>query len=280
MKKILYYIIIILIIIILALIYSRFIGTTGFTVHEHIIKSNKIADSYDGIKILHFSDIHYKKIVNKERIKEIIKEINKLKPDIVLFTGDLVDNKSNLSNKDINFLIRELSKIQSTYGNYSIIGDNDYNKLEIVKNIFIQSNFNLLENENSIIFNENNDKLFIGGISTSTYKKANINKVMNNINDNNYKIIMIHEGDYIDKILDKHKDIDLIVAGHSINGSINIIGIKNILTPNGSKKYYKPYYKVNNTNIYVSNGIGVNNINFRLNNTPSINLYRIKKQPQ
>ena len=48
-----------------------------------------------------------------------------------------------------------------------------------------------------------------------------------------------------------------------------------LLTPKGAKKYYRPYYKVNNTDIYISNGIGLNNLNFRLFNHPSINFYRI-----
>ena len=44
---------------------------------------------------------------------------------------------------------------------------------------------------------------------------------------------------------------------------MNILGIKNMLLPKDAKKYYKPYYKINNTDIYISNGIGVDKVNFR-----------------
>ena len=81
----------------------------------------------------------------------------------------------------------------------------------------------------------------------------------------------------IDKVLEKYPNTSLILSGHSINGSINIPLLKNGLLPDGAKKYYKPYYKINNTDIYISNGIGVNNINFRLFNSPSFNLYRLKR---
>ena len=100
-----------------------------------------------------------------------------------------------------------------------------------------------------------------------------------NIEDDSlYKIILVHEPDMIDKILDKYPNTGLILAGHSMNGSVNIPGIKNVLLPEGALEYYKPYYEVNNTKIYISNGIGVNNINFRLFNSPSFNLYRFNKQ--
>ena len=81
-----------------------------------------------------------------------------------------------------------------------------------------------------------------------------------------------HEPDAIKEILENEKTSNLILAGHSINGSINIPGIKNLLLPNGAKKIKSSELK--NKSVYISNGIGVNNINFRLFNTPSINLYR------
>ena len=93
-----------------------------------------------------------------------------------------------------------------------------------------------------------------------------------------YQIALIHEPDMINKIKEKLPTTSLILAGHSINGSINIPGIKNTLLPEGAKNYYNPYYELDNTRIYISNGIGVNNVNFRLFNTPSFNLYRLNKK--
>lgn len=280
MKKILYSILAILIIIFLILIYARFIGTIGLNTNEISYQTEYISESYNGLKIVHFTDLHYKKVITEKRVEELIKEINKIKPDLILFTGDLLDKDYKINNKDITFLIKQLSNLNSTYGNFAILGDNDYGKEETIKNIYIQSNFTLLENDYSIIYNENNDKIFIGGLSTSTYEEADINKVMtyfSNNQDINFKIIMLHEPDYIDTILNNYNNINLILAGHSINGSINIPLIKYFLSPNGAKKYYQPYYKKSNTDIYISNGIGLNNLNFRLFNHPSINFYRFTK---
>lgn len=280
MKKFLYLILILLGFLFAILIYARFFGIIGLNTKEISYRTEYIDDGYDGLKIVHFSDLHYKKVITEKRVKDLVKEIRKIKPDIVLFTGDLLDNDYKITSNDIKFLISELSKIESTYGNFAILGDNDYLKTDTVKNIYIQSNFTLLENNFSVIYNEDNNKIFIGGVSTYNYEEADIDKVMSYFKGNPdiFKIIMVHEGDYIDSILNKYNNINLIVAGHSVGGSINIPVIRYFLIPEGAKNYYKSHYKKNNTDIYVSNGIGLNDINFRLFNHPSINFYRINKE--
>lgn len=276
MKKFLISIVIALIVIFGLLLYSRFIGVNGLNTNEIAINTS-INPSYDGLKVVHFSDLHYKKVITEKRVKELVEEINKIDADIVIFTGDLLDYDYELTNKDINFLIEQLSSINTKYGAFAVMGDNDYSNEEVVKNIYIQSNFTLLKNQSNIVYNENNDKIYIGGIDSYVKGKANINALTEH-NDIPYKIILVHEPDYIDDILNVIPDVNLILSGHSINGSINVIGIKNLLLPNGASKYYKPYYKLNSTDIYISNGIGVNNVNFRLFNTPSINFYRFNSK--
>lgn len=275
MKKILYFILGSLVFIFIVLLYSRFIGTTSLNINEIVINTN-IEESYDGLKIIHFTDLHYKKIITEDRVKRLIKEINRTNPDLILFTGDLLDNLYEMTNTDTNFLIKEFSKLEAKYGKYAILGDQDYKEKEIVTNIYIQSDFIILNNTSTIIYNENNDKINLVGMGSYLENDFNIDNL--NITDNNlYKIILIHEPDMIDKIKERYPDPSLILAGHSINGSVNIPGIKKVLLPDGAIKYYDTYYKLDNTDIYISNGIGVNNLNFRLFNTPSFNLYRLNK---
>lgn len=274
MKKILYFILGSLIFIFIILIYSRFIGTTSLKVNEILINTN-IKESYDGLKIVHFTDLHYKKIITEERVKELVKEINKTNPEIIVFTGDLLDDLYKMTNQDIKFLIKELSKLKTKYGKYAILGDQDYKQKEIVSNIYIQSDFKILNNNYTIVFNDKNDKINLIGLGSSLKKDFNIDNIELN-NPDDYTIILTHEPDTIDKFIMKYSTPPLILSGHSINGSINIPIIKKALLPKGALNYYEEYYKINNTDIYISNGIGVNNLNFRLFNKPSFNLYRLK----
>lgn len=272
MKKFLISIILVLVVIFGILIYSRFIGVRGLDTKEIVINTN-ISEGYDGLKIVHFSDLHYKKVITEKRVKELVSEINKINPDMVMFTGDLLDKDYTVTNSDINFLIEQLSSIKTKYGIFAVMGDNDYSNEEVVNNIYIQSDVTLLKNTSTIIYNENNEKIYIGGLDSFNKNKADIN-ILDGYNEIDYKMILVHEGDYVDNVISKINDVDMILSGHSMNGSVNVLGIKNMLLPSGSKKYYKPYYKINDTDIYISNGIGVDKVNFRLFNTPSINFYR------
>ena len=92
---------------------------------------------------------------------------------------------------------------------------------------------------------------------------------------NNYKIALIHEPDAIDNILDKN--YNLVLSGHSHGGQVRIPFVGPISTVNGAKKYYEEYYRVNDTNLYVSYGLGNTKYNLRYFNRPSFNLYRLYK---
>ena len=280
MKKIIRFLLILLLIILLLVIYARYEGTNGLITKEYKIETADISNSFDGIKIVHFSDLHYKRIINKDRTKEIVDEINLINPDIVIFTGDLIDKDFDVSDEDIEDLTLLLNNINSKYGKYAIIGNHDYVRDDdILNDIYNNSGFVLLKNSYDVIYGDNNDKLFIGGVDTYSYDKADIDKTMEYFEDNediDYKIILVHEPDYIDTITSKY-NVNLVLAGHSHNGQINIPFIKEMFLPYGSNKYYENYYIVNDTPLYVSSGIGESRINFRLFNRPSINFYRINK---
>ena len=261
MKKFIRFLLILFLLIALVVIYARYGGTEGLKTKEYTIETKDIATTFDGMKIVHFSDLHYLRVTNKDKLKQIVEEIN-------------------LINTDKDDLIEELNNIKSKYGKYAIIGNHDHVKdIDLLKDIYTNSGFILLQNSYDIIYGKDNDKLFIGGVDTYSYNESDIDKLMNYFTDNediSYKIILTHEPDYTDIILSKYK-VNLVLAGHSHNGQINIPYVKKLFLPYGSKKYYENYYKVNDTDLYVSSGIGESRINFRLFNKPSINFYRINK---
>ena len=269
----------IIIILIFTIIYAKFIGTYGLITKEYPIYSSNITNDYDGLKIVHFSDLHYKRNITNKKVDEIIEEINLINPDIVVFTGDLIDEDYDITKNDIKYLKKALKKINSKYGKYTIFGNHDYQHIDTIKEIYDESEFTYLDNSYDIIYSKNKEKLFIGGISSVIKKENKLESFIDILKDNsiNYKIFLIHEPDIIDNIL-KEYNIDLILAGHSHNGQIRLPIIGAVYTPEYAKKYYDEYYKINNTDLYISSGIGVSKIDFRLFNHPSINFYRIYKE--
>ena len=279
MKKLIKFLIILIIIIVLVIIYARYIGTKGLKVHEYKVESSTISEAYHGLKIVHLSDIHYGSTVLEKELSNIVDKVNLLKPDIVVLTGDLIDNRLSYD-KDI--IVKYLSKINVNIGKYAINGNHDV--LEDYKNILNESNFIYLDNTYELIYNDIKP-IIISGISSSlgeddiSYKVKSYEEYMNNLPEEDkplYSILLIHEPDYIDKI--NVDNYDLILAGHSHGGQVKIPIITKWFLPDGSKKYYEKYYKVNNTDLYINSGIGTSKYKFRLFDKPSINFYRITQK--
>lgn len=260
----------ILIFILLLFICLRFIGTKGLIIKEYKVVNKNIDTSFYGFKIVHFSDLHYGMSVDEKVLSNLVDKINKTKPDIVVFTGDLIDKKKNYTEGDTKLLTKYLSKIKSSYGNYYVNGDDDEN-INSFDSIMVNSNFKSLNNNYEVITSEKNKKILISGISTN----ANI-KIFNDIfkdDDYSYKIIMMHYPDNYD-LISKY-NFDLVLSGHSHNGQVRLPYIGALVKMNNSKEYYDPYYKINDTDMYISGGIGNSKVNLRLFNTPSFNLYRL-----
>ena len=280
MNKWLKFSIIFILIIIFIVLYARFIGTMGFNTKEYTLYENDLPGGFDGIKVVHFSDLHFNRAISRSKVDSIVSEINLINADLVLFTGDLIDRDMNLTNEDYSYLTKAFSKINAKYGKYAVLGNHDYHQYDNVLKVFTDSGFKYLENSYDIVYNNKNQKIFIGGVGNVSYNLDDVDKMMeffNNENDVNYKIILVHEPDISDSIVDNYT-VNLILAGHSHNGQVRLPIIGAIYTPPGAKKYYDEHYMIDDTNLYISSGIGVSSVNYRLWNRPSINFYRINKR--
>lgn len=250
-----------------------FINSHGFKVNEIALYEN-ISDKYNGLKIVQISDIYYGNNVNKDDLKKIVKNINLIKPDIVFFTGDLMYK----DNKDSTDVANILSKINTELGKYYITGDNDYND-DTVNDILNKSGFNSLDNKYELIYKDK-DPILISGISTKK-DKTNIEDKLKDTyeylnNNSNYSILIMHEPNIIDKI--EYEKFNLILAGHTKGGVVRIPLLGGIILPEDNYLYGKDYYKKKDTKIYISNGLGNDEVNFRLLNKPSFNFFRLRKK--
>lgn len=261
------------------LLYSRFIATSGLNVKEYKVVNDKITDEYHGLKIVHLSDIHFGSTITENDLDHLVNKVNELNPDIVVITGDIIDERISY---DKNILINYLKQIQSKLGKFAISGNHDL-PLDDFNSIVEESGFTNLDNTYKLIYANSSKPIIISGISSNYSDSSNIgtktaefDSYIANLTDDIkpiYSILLIHEPDFIDSLnIDNY---DLILAGHSHGGQVKLPLIKKLYTPYGAKKYYDEYYKVNQTDLYISSGLGTSKLKFRLFNRPSINFYRI-----
>jgi predicted MPP superfamily phosphohydrolase len=283
LKKRYKFIIAIVLLISILLLWSRYISTSGLVIREYKVVNNNLPTSFEGMKIVHFTDVHYGRTVGKNELDYFVSEVNALKPDLIFFTGDLIDKDTKLTSKIKNDIINSLSKLNASIGKYAISGNHDIDNKEY-KNILNGSGFNNLNNNFDIIYSKGYESIFVAGLESEVKGHPNTNTIDDFINakdesGNNtnivptYKILLLHTPDTINKL--KNYDFNLVLAGHSHNGQVRLPFIGAVITPLGSKKYHDAYYKINNTDLYISGGLGTSTISFRFLNKPSFNFYRL-----
>lgn len=281
-KKIIMCLLIFILIICSILLYSRYISTKGLVIREYKVVNEKITDNFHGLKIVHISDIHYGTTIHKKELTNVVNKINSLHPDIVVLTGDLLDENIELPENYETEIIEILSKIETSIGKYAITGNHDY-KFKNYNTIIEQSGFINLNDNYDQIYKNGNNYILISGMSTNIHSDKTIEEkletttnLLNNIpeeeRNNIYKILLVHEPDVIDNI---NINFDLVLAGHSHNGQVRLPFIGAIKKVQLAEKYYDEHYTINNTELYISGGIGTSTIKFRFFNKPSINFYRI-----
>jgi predicted MPP superfamily phosphohydrolase len=162
-------------------------------------------------------------------------------------------------------MMKYFNDINASIGKYAIKGEEDF---ENFKEIFDNSNFIILDNTIEKIYYKSS---VIDLIALSdNYTKETVQK-----NDDNYSITIVHKPDLAERIITDY-NTSIILAGHSLNGQIVLPLIGPLIKKEGAKKYPSSYYRINNTDLYVSGGIGNPRYQFRLFNHPSINFYRLR----
>lgn len=271
--KMKYILLIIIVVCIISFLYARFISTRGLLIKEYAIKSSELPEAYNGFKIVHFSDLHYGSTIGLKELKNIVKRINDQKPDIVVFTGDLIEENVLLKETEINDIITELNKINPVIETLCVIGNHDYDH-DYWNQIIPNTNWKQLDNTYEYVYKDSKIPLVFTGLDDLTNGKPDYDNAFSYLNeteDNLFNITLIHEPDQIDKI---KYDTNLVLAGHSHLGQVRLPLIGAIYTPVGSKKYYDEHYILKDTEMFINGGIGTSLLKVRFFCKPSINLYR------
>ncbi len=273
-NKIINILILLIIFIVSVFMYAKYVEPSNLKVKEYRVSSKKIPENFSGTKIIFFTDLLFGSTVSNVEVENLIKKINTLKPDIVLYGGNLLDSSYKINDKEKEELIKNLKKIDASLGKYTTLSNDNKTSEEILE----QSDFKILNNIKETIYNESLTPINLIGLSS--YNKGEYNIIdsfkFTEEEKDNYLILLTHEPDIIDKVLKQEKTPDLILAGNTLGGEINVPFYGPLYKFSGSKKYYEETYEKGSTKIFISNGLGTKKIHLRLNNTPSITLFRLK----
>ena len=269
------------------IIYGTTTGWKRYTIRRTDIYSAKIPKAFDGFRIIHISDIHAATWNGNEKaLKRITDQINRLKPDLIAFTGDLITHKSS----ELKSIVNILGDIKADYGVCSVLGNHDYspyypwkskkdslNNLKYLFKIENHMKWKLLNNENMTI-HKGGDSITIIGVENwgeppfSRY--GDLDKAMENTNPDQFRILLSHNpSHWRAEAIDA--GIDLMLAGHTHAMQLKILG----KSPSSIKyKEWGGLYSKGDQYLYVNEGMGCTLIPFRFGSWNEITAITLRRK--
>ncbi|UVP32962.1 metallophosphoesterase [Bacteroides faecis] len=271
---------------IVMIIYGSFIGRTQFDVKEVTYSSSKLPSSFDGYRIVQLSDIHIGSWQgNASAIQNLVNLVNEQHPDLIVFTGDLVNHRAI----ELNDFQHILAGLKAKDGVYSILGNHDYgpyfrwkNKQEQDDNLSdlqqrqAAMGWKLLNNSHTILI-QGNDSIALIGVENegeppfSQY--ADLPKAMQGT-EGMFQILLSHNPTHWRREVLPESDIDLMLAGHTHAMQLKL---GNYSPSSYIYPEWSGMYPEGTRGLYVNVGIGYVGLPFRFGAWPEITVLTLRR---
>ena len=274
-----------------SLLYGMYRGKYNYKVLSYNLEFEDLPDAFDGFKITQISDIHSGSFDNQTKVQYGVDLVNQQKSDLVLFTGDLVNNRAD----EIKPWIKIFNKIKAEFGVFSILGNHDYGdymrwespaakrkNMEDLYDAHNEMGWDLLLNESRFI-EKDGERLAIIGVENwgSGFKKAgDLNKALNNVSEKDFKILLTHDPSHWEAQVIPHPfKIHLTLSGHT-HGMQFGIEIPGIIKWSPAKWRYKQWagvYSEKNQYLNVNRGFGYLAYPGRVGMWPEVSVITLSK---
>lgn len=262
-------VLVVITVLVLVFVFSIYIEINFPEVELVEIVSDKLSKVSE-FKIIQVSDYH-----DSKHGKFVVDNIRKLQPDIVVITGDLMDESTESCQRIFSF-VEEIMKVNQKV--YFVSGNHEWrnrNRGELLQGLV--SRGVILLNNKGVVIGKMDNKINICGIDDYYTRHGNLNKAFQGIDEENFTILLSHSPDVVRG--SKVSYADIILSGHTHGGQIRLPIIGAIVAPGQGffPKYSKGIYKLQgDTLLYIDSGVGTSTLPIRLLNRSQISFIRVR----
>ncbi|MED4783312.1 metallophosphoesterase [Brevibacillus choshinensis] len=229
--------------------------------------------AFRGTKLVHFSDLHLGHYCEPKDVQHVVDLIMRERPDLICFTGDLVDE----STRYLSVIVPILQQLQAPLGKFAVLGNHDYRLQEqnVVRSTFASSGFEVMDNRH-LRLDKQGSSLYIAGIDDVLFGVPDVSRAVSEIPEGETVILLAHEPDFADEAA--AFPVHLQLSGHSHGGQVRIPLMGPVLTPKLSQKYVQGLYGVNNSQmqVYTTRGIGTTILPIRFFCRPEVTVITLR----
>ncbi len=241
---------------------------------KHIrIADNKIPPQFENTRIVFISDIHHGPYFSLARLRDLVKRVNGLAPDLILLGGDYVYSSADYIEPCFN----ELKNLQAPLGVYGVLGNHDHWKdAPLTRQSMAGAGVHLLDNM-AYWIEKGTDRIKLGGVGDFYEDIQDLEPTISDVSAEDFVILVSHHPDYVEQI--KTDKIDVVFAGHTHGGQVTIFGV---WTPFISARYGQKYragiVETPYTKVIISQGIGPVVLPIRLCARPQIIVVELSRE--
>ncbi len=260
----------------MASVSSVLAGSYGFTKERFWVEINEIKlalprlpKEYKGLKLAHFSDLHMGFFYEPQHFSREMEKINHFKPDIICFTGDLVDNELDHMDETVELL----RKLHAPLGKFAVLGNHDYYRDdELVAAHLTKAGFQVLRNQHAVV-RRGSDVLYMLGVEDMTMSTPDIVRAAEGVPLDGCKILLSHAPNFALETLE-HK-IDLQLSGHSHGGQVRLPLIGHLVLPPNADRFPDGLQRVQETQmmVYTTRGLGTTHLPVRFYCRPELTFF-------
>ena len=234
----------------------------------------RLPREFDGLTLAQISDIHAGARVRAAQVRRYVSTVNALQPDITVVTGDMLQHTPD----DALMCARALASLRAPLGVFAVLGNHERRLLpEHGEEPFRRAGLCVLCNESHEI-RLNGASLWMLGIDDMLTRHGDLQTTLNAVPEHACKILLAHEPDIVDRA--SRLSIDLQLSGHTHGGQMRLPGLGPLMLPILGRKYPMGLYRVRDTWLYTSRGLGVVPPTVRFNCRPEITLFTLTREPK
>lgn len=214
-----------------------------------------LSEAFKGLRVVHFSDLHFGFHLDIKQLTSVVEQIQTEQPDIVCFTGDLVDYALGHHSKDIRDV---LNTLRAKYGCYAVLGNHDYyGDANAVAGVLEDGGFHCLRNRGIRVQN-GTQSIWIAGVEDMWEGVPNLKAAMKMVKKDEWVLLLSHAPDFAD--VAALESVHLQLSGHSHGGQVRLPLVGPLSSVPYGVKYPSGLYHVGKDKpltLYTNRGIGV-----------------------
>ena len=275
-------------------LWGIFFGRNNLHVEHVEIFSDDLPDAFHGYRMVQISDVHAGSFAwNIGHFQKAVDLINRQEPDLIVCTGDMVNNFAN----ELTPLIPVFQTLEAPDGKYAVLGNHDYggyykwgnnladsvNNHKALKNAIEQMGFVLLNNESAVISRDSSNRIALVGVENwgkkpHYTKRGNLEEAIKEVHDIPFKVLLAHDPLFWTKFVVEKTDVTLTLSGHTHGMQMGVkLGKKHYSPARLRTRYWGGLYQTGKQYLYINCELGIVLFPGRIGMPPEITVITLCK---